>query len=176
MKIILNIGHGGSDPGATGADGTDEHVFNRDELAPRLIRELEAAGHTVKTIIQKNSFGELPARINAEKPDIILSLHFNCHNGLATGTETLFWLTSKRSRRLAECIQKRIVAALALPDRGIKGLLIGRGSALLRRTNAPCVILEPFFGDNPHNLTRARARIRELAMGIAAGVADFAAK
>ena len=170
----MNIGHGGIgrnyDSGAIAADGTHEHSFNRDELAPLLVKELEARGHKVFIVIQEKSFGELPARINALNPDLILSLHFNAYNGKATGSEVLYWHTSRKSKALAENIQKGTVAALGLADRGAKGLAKGRGSELLRRTNAPCVILEPFFGDNPADLARARENLSTLAKAIAASL------
>lgn len=177
LKVALNIGHGGIgnhyDPGAIGADGTHEHVFNRDELAPLLIAELERRGFEVITIIQEKSFGELPRRINAMNPDVILSLHFNAYDSTATGTETLYFSFSKKSKALANAIQMNMVDALGLANRGIKGRIVGRGSALLRKTKAPCVILEPFFGDRAPDLARARERLGELARGIADGVAAW---
>jgi len=175
--VVLNIGHGGMsgyyDSGAIGADGMEEHKFNRDELAPLIIKILEAKGYKVTTIIQDKYFSELPPRINALKPDLIISLHFNANDGNATGSETLYWMTSKKSKSLAQSLQKGIVEALGLPDRGIKGLLVGRGSALLRRTNAPCVILEPFFGDNLNDLRVVRKNIRNLANGICDSVESW---
>jgi N-acetylmuramoyl-L-alanine amidase len=166
-RIVLNIGHGGGDSGAIGADGTEEHAFNRDELGPLVKRELESLGWEVSVVIQRKSFGELPARINALNPDLILSLHFNCADGTATGTETLYFGRSRVSRAFAEKVQAAMVKALGLPDRGAKGITQGRGVALLRNTKAPCLILEPFFGDNPNDLARARERLGDLAEEIA---------
>ena len=170
MKISINIGHGGDgsnyDSGAIAADGTHEHDFNRDELVPLVIKELKNRNHSIVTIIQRKNFSELPDRINEHNPDVVLSFHFNAFNGNATGTEMLYYKTSKRSKRLAECLQDNVVAVLGLADRGIKGLESGRGVALLKRTNAPCVILEPFFGDNQNDLNTARNNLDELAIAI----------
>lgn len=177
-RIVLQIGHGGNsshyDSGAIGADGTHEHKFNRDELHPLLSKELEDMGFEVVTIIQEKSFGELPDRINALNPDVILSLHFNAFNGSATGSETLHYYRSRNGLRLAKLIQDGVVKALGLADRGCKGLRSGyRGSALVKRTRAVAVILEPFFGDNPNDLATARENLGELARNIAKGVGKF---
>lgn len=175
--IVLNIGHGGIssyyDSGAIAADGTHEHDFNKNELSPLLKKELEKMGYEVVTVIQNKSFGELPTRINALKPDVIISIHYNAFNGKATGSETLYFSLSKKSKSLAEKIQRETVKALGLANRGAKGLLMGRGSALLIRTNAPCVILEPFFGDNPTDLARARESLAGLATGVSVAVAEW---
>ena len=174
MNIVVNIGHGGKgknyDSGAIGADGTHEHMFNRDELAPLIVKELTKRKHTVTVITQESCFSELPARINAVNPDVIIALHYNAYDGKATGTETLYYLTSRRSKKLAECIQSKVVWVLQLANRGVKGLLVGRGSALLRKTKAPCVILEPFFGDNANDLSTARKKISALAIAICDGL------
>lgn len=175
--VVLNIGHGGDsgnyDSGAIAADGTHEHAFNRDELGPLVKSELESLGFKVTTVIQNRSFGELPSRINALNPDVILSLHFNAYNGQATGTETLYWNTSKRGKALASEVQARMVDVLGLANRGIKPKFKGdRGAALLRDTKAPCLILEPFFGDNPDDLKQTRNHLPELAKAIAGAVLD----
>jgi N-acetylmuramoyl-L-alanine amidase len=176
-RIVLNVGHGGItgyyDSGAIAADGTHEHLFNKNEFCPLLKKELEKMGYEVITIIQNKSFGELPARINALKPDVIVSLHFNAFNGKATGSETLYYSLSRKSKSLAEKVQRETVKVLGLANRGAKGLLMGRGSALLIKTHAPCIILEPFFGDNPTDLARARERVAELATGVSVAIAEW---
>jgi N-acetylmuramoyl-L-alanine amidase len=172
VKIVLNIGHGGGDSGAVAQDGTEEHKFNKIELAPILVKELEKAGHSVQVVIQERNFTELPARINALKPDLIISLHSNCFNGKASGSEVLFWNGSKKGKALAERLQAGIVRALGLPDRGVKELqAFDRGAGLLQRTKAVAVILEPFFIDNPKDLETARMNLPALARGVAGAVA-----
>ena len=177
LKICVNIGHGGIgsnyDSGAIAADGTHEYIFNKERLLPHLQKALESKGHKVIVIGQNKTFSELPARINAEKPDVIISLHYNAFNKKATGSEVLYWKTSSKSKKLAELVQSQIVGALGLANRGAKGLSSGRGSALLKLTNAPCVILEPFFGDNPNDWKVANEKIKNLAEGIADGIEEW---
>lgn len=175
MKIVLNIGHSEIDSGATSLDGKiEEYTFNKKYLVPLIKQELELNRHEVIVITQIKSFSELPKRINAVKPDIIISVHSNCANGIASGTETLYWTFSKKGKKLAESIQRNMVACLKLHDRGSKPLLSSdRGAALLRDTNAPAVILEPFFIDNKNDYTVAFMKIQELAKAIAKGVEDW---
>lgn len=179
MKIVLNIGHGGDtdtyDSGAMSLDlKTSEHFFNKYELGPLVIKELQSKGHEIVEIIQHKNFGELISRINSiPNVDLILSLHSNAYNNHATGTEVLYFALSKKSKQLAECLQKRIVNVLGLADRGAKGLFVGRGSALLIKTKSPCVILEPFFIDNPGDLSIVRKKLPELAKAISYAVDDW---
>lgn len=178
LKVCIQIGHGGIgknyDSGAISADGTHEHIFNKEKFFPPLKKALESKGHNVIVISQNKTFSELPARINAEKPDVIISLHYNAFNKVATGSEVLYWNTSSKSKKLAELIQSQIVGALGLANRGAKSLSSGRGSALLKLTNAPCVILEPFFGDNPNDWKIANDKIKDLANAIAEGIQEWA--
>jgi len=176
-KVLVNIGHGNTkgiyDSGAVSPNGEHEHVLNRDLFAPLLKKELESLGFEVITIIQEKSFGELPRRINLLKPDVIISLHLNSYSTSSSGTETLFWSKSTRSKRLAELVQTKMVSILGLPNRGIKGLTTGRGVALLRDTNSPCVILEPAFISNPKDLAVWKSKVSELSKGIALGVSEW---
>lgn len=48
-----------------------------------------------------------------------------------------------------------------------------RGALLLRKTNAPCVILENFFGDNPNDLKIARENLQTLAANLAQAVKSY---
>jgi N-acetylmuramoyl-L-alanine amidase len=174
-KIIVNIGHSETDSGAISQDGkTQEHRFNETEFVPLIAKELRLKGFDVVVMEQIKSFGELPARINAMKPDVILSIHSNAYNNRASGTEVLYFNGSKRGKNLADILERKMVAVLRLPERGTKPLKAGdRGFALVKLTAAPCVILEPEFLDNPGDLARVRACLPQLAAGIAEGVVEW---
>jgi N-acetylmuramoyl-L-alanine amidase len=175
--VVVNNGHGGDagsyDSGAIGADGTQEHLFIEKELSPEVVGELRNLGYKVTVVEQHHSFGELVPMINKLKPDVIVSLHFNCFNGVATGTEVLYYQKSKKSKLLAEITDKKVVGVLGLADRGAKGLLSGRGVGLLKGTDAPCVIVEGFFGDNARDLAVARKNIKGFGKAIAQSVDEW---
>jgi N-acetylmuramoyl-L-alanine amidase len=174
-KVVLNIGHSSSDSGAISPDGKyQEHSYNRDKLGPLVKTALEDLGHDVSVVIQKVNFGELPGVINTLHPHVIISLHLNASDTTGNGVEVLFWNTSKRSKRLAELLQNAIVKSLGLKDRGVKPKTDGdRGAALLKKTNAPCVIAETAFIDNKHDMEVLDAHLSEVAVNIANAVDAF---
>ncbi|MDL1987180.1 MAG: N-acetylmuramoyl-L-alanine amidase [Deltaproteobacteria bacterium] len=157
----LVIGHKKSSPGAVNERaGLSEFHFNED-LAIRIEKKVQ------KTQIQRvyrRTWEELPADINVLKPHFVLSLHCNAYNSRASGTEVLYYHSSDAGRTIAEILQRCLVDFLSLPDRGIKPKTSeDRGGYLLRYTNAPCVIAEPFFIDNDHDFARAQKDLDGLA-------------
>ena len=175
MKIVLNIGHGGKDQGAETLDHKlTELRFNQTILGPAIVEELLNLDHEVISFSQKEAFWEVAKKCNELNPDIVLSLHSNCFNGKASGTETLYYAKSTRSKRLATCLQQRIVNTLWLPDRGLRPLYKGdRGFNLVYYTKMPAVILEPFFIDNPNDLVVVQSKVKQLALAISLGVTDY---
>lgn len=65
----------------------------------------------------------------------------------------MYYHSSKNGKKLAEILQKHLLK-LGFKDRGTLGRTAeDRGGYLLRYTNAPCVIAEPFFLDNDGEYT-----------------------
>ena len=161
MKCALVIGHKKSSPGASNAgSGLTEFDFN-DELARMIDR-----GNVNTTIqrIYRRPYKNLSDDINAYKPDFIISLHCNAFNTEATGTEVLYYHRSKHGKSCAQILQRTLVDHLQLRDRGTKSKKAeDRGGYLLRYTNAPCLISEPFFIDNDSDLARANEDLDGLA-------------
>jgi len=149
MKVALIVGHKESSPGASNESmGINEYSFNS-ELAHDIsdaLGELDIACR----IVYRNNYHDLPFEINDDvDPDMIVSLHCNAFDTRATGTEVLYYHNSQKSKQMAEVLQKHLVDALKLRDRGVKPKHTeDRGGYLLRYTEAPCVICEPFFIDN----------------------------
>lgn len=167
MKLVINIGHGGKDPGAVNKElGITENQFNR-QLGV-VIKQLWP--YYVRLIEQDNSgLNQLVRDINTMEPDLVVSLHCNAAEAkTATGTETLCWHTSTEGKRLAECVQARMVKALGLADRGVKPR---DNLAILRGTKCPAIIVEPFFISNGADY--AKVDIDALAKAILMGVSDY---
>ena len=78
---------------------------------------------------------------------------------------------------MAEILLNHLVGHLRLPNRGIKPKTAEeRGGYLLRYTNAPCVIAEPFFIDNDADLARAQEDLDGLAAAYAAAIEEISEK
>ena len=181
MKIALVVGHEPRAQGGSNVDGTTEYTFNN-ELAQMIALLLIEAGFEPAIIYRKGTtYRQLPKRINKVKPDLTVSLHCNAFNCLATGSEVLHFVGSHRGQKLARLIQREVVNALGLPDRGLrpvntahKGRRGDRGGWLCKKTLSPTVIVEPFFIDNNQDLATARGKLQELAQAITNGVLNYA--
>jgi N-acetylmuramoyl-L-alanine amidase len=169
----LVIGHKKSSPGA-GNERAKIHEFEfNDDLAILIGKKTH---NTRIQRVYRRTLEELPADINGLNPDFVLSLHCNSYNGRASGTEVLYYHRSKIGKGIAKILLKHLVAFLGLRDRGIKGKTSeDRGGYLLRYTNAPCVIAEPFFIDNDQDLARARDDLEGLALAYARAIDAMAA-
>jgi len=178
-KISIIVGHNFRAKGAARAlDGVPEWTWNRD-LANR-IRKLNP--RNIEVFFRTPGRGGV-AHAYAESDrwgaDVSVELHFNAARArAATGCETLT-SGSRGSRRLAAAVQKRMVAALGLRDRGIKTRTPGgktaldrRGSTSLFAGRAPAVIVEPYFGSNINDCRIADAKKDVLAEAILAGALE----
>jgi N-acetylmuramoyl-L-alanine amidase len=104
-------------------------------------------------IIHRRTYKGLPDDINKINPDFFISMHCNAaaegYTGKWNGVETLYYYKSKKSKKVAEILQKNMVKAFSFKNRGILSRATeDRGGTLLRYTNMPGVIAEPFFIDN----------------------------
>lgn len=172
----LIVGHRQSAKGAVSADGSVVEFDFNSELAREVTKRVTKA--RVQIVFRSNTtdgLRKLPAKVNALGPHFILSLHCNAFNNEANGTETLYFYTSANGKKLAEIVQKRLLTALELKNRGIRDKKDAeRGAHLLKYTKAPCVICEPFFIDNDDDLGTALRRKKRLAAAYAKAIDDAA--
>lgn len=156
MKIALVIGHKKARPGACNKDaGLCEFEFNE-----KLAHDIESKGELEDLhIVYRRTYSKLPQDINNLKPDVAVSLHCNAFNEKASGSEVLYYHSSVKGEKIAKSFLNNIVGVLGLPNRGIKPKgTEDRGGYVLRYTNAPCIISEPFFIDNDLDLLLVRNR------------------
>ena len=157
----LVVGHTRGSQGAVNkSTGLTEFDFNNG-MAVRVKLKSEA----VKIeIVYRDTYKGLPSKINSTNPDFIVSLHCNAFNEKASGTEVLYYHKSSAGRRMADIFGGNLIDFLGLQNRGSKSKTSeDRGGYLLRYTNAPCIIVEPFFIDNDHDLSIAQYDLDGLA-------------
>jgi len=152
-KCALIIGHSEKDPGAVNEKACiTEFGFNRG-LAKLIDKYVCPSAVSIELVYRDVLYSKLPEKVNRLNPDFIISLHCNAFNEAASGTEVLYYHKSSKGFEIAGILQNELVQALHLKDRGIKGKSAeDRGGYLLRYTDAPCVIAEPFFIDNDNDL------------------------
>lgn len=147
--VIIDPGHGGSDPGTTGYSQKYEKDFTLAlslKVQALLLKEPEIE------VIMTRETDVYPTRTervqlaNKLKADVFVSIHGNSvpTSPQTTGTETFFYQRSS-SKDLANVIHKHLIEAIGLKDRGVKN-----GSLqVIRETTMPAVLLEIGFLSNP---------------------------
>ena len=144
-------------------------------------------GRTILTRTQDLAGGDVPYttegadlrartdRANAAGAEIFVSVHNNYLSAGGAGTETFhFYYSSAAARTLAQDVHQQVVAALGLPDRGVKTA----GFYVLRNTRMPAILVEGAFLSNPAEalvLADPAARQR-IAEAIGRGIAVYAAQ
>ena len=168
----LVIGHKKTSPGARNRNADlAEFAFNEQLV---LDIEQQVTGVQVQRVYRR-TYPTLPGDINELDPDFIVSFHCNAYDEKTSGTEVLYYHRSSDGKAMAKILQKRLVDALGLRDRGIKPKTSeDRGGYLLQNTKAPCLIAEPFFIDNDADLDVVLRKRKKLVKAYAAGIKEIA--
>lgn len=165
MKIALVIGHSRKSKGARNSSfEMDEFDFN-ETLAKQINADFKDYNLNDEIVIvyRENGFVNLPNEINELNANLIVSLHCNAFNTKANGCEMLYYHRSETGKKVAEIFQGNVLKALKNKDRGILSRTSeDRGGYLLKATNAPCIIAEPFFIDNDKEFINAMDNSKEL--------------
>ena len=178
MKVFINPGHapnGIPDPGAVNPyTGLKESEVAR-RVGDLVARYLNQAGVEVVGVCQDDSLGAVCNAANSLNTDVFISIHCNsATNKAADGTETYYYHTSEKGKKLAQCIQSQIVDSLCTNDRGIKPAVPGRnGLFVLNNTNAVAVLVELAFISNMDDVILLSENRDDFARAIARGVTDY---
>ncbi|MZP30138.1 AMIN domain-containing protein [Heliobacterium undosum] len=143
--ILLDPGHGGSDPGALGPTGKQEKDFTlpmalkvRDLLVKQDVDVL-----LTRSVDMDVSLADRGTINNRIRPDLFFSIHANAAaRSEAGGTET--WMCAENGRSLAEAIQRKVQPATGRDDRGVKQA----NFYVLRTSEVPAALLETVFISN----------------------------
>ena len=179
-KIMLDAGHGQSDPGAVGPTGLKEKDASL-ALVKRLGRLLNEQGIEVsytrtddRRLVDNSSAKDLQARAdkaNQAQVDYFVSVHNNsAATPAAKGAETYVIAKGGRAEQLAKRVQSQLVNGTHLANRGVKTANL----AVLRQTDMPAILVEVGFISNPEEekLLRDEAFLEQAARAIAQGIVD----
>lgn len=117
VQVVLDPGHGGTEPGAQGPNGLTESVLNM-AVARDTKAALEKAGITVLLTRTADYRMTLQARADvamAIHPNVFLSIHHNAEPDgpfPKPGTETYYQIANPDSKRLAGLVYEEVVKAL----------------------------------------------------------------
>jgi N-acetylmuramoyl-L-alanine amidase len=173
--VILDAGHGGTDPGAVSRHtGQCEKELTLD-MAKRIRSELGAGFRTI-LMRSDDTFIDLDdrvARANRHGDAILVSIHFNSGASHLRGPETYYWRVD--SYGLAVRLQREMAAA-SPDEHGNRGL-VRRRLRLTRNPQIPCVLIECGYLSHPaeSRLAANPAYRRKLAAAIAQAIRTQAA-
>lgn len=147
--IVLDAGHGGKDPGSSSINKRKEKDFTLPttlKIADLLRKEpnievvLTRSGDTYPTLQERS---KLANNVNA---DLFISIHADSitagSKSNPSGTGTFY--TRKESLLFAQTVQKYLVAATGLTDRGVRQ----ENYHVTRETKMPAILLECGFLSN----------------------------
>ena len=158
--VVLDAGHGGSDPGKVGINGALEKDLNL-QITMRIKEMLEKKGiqvvltrQTDEMLCQANASNrkqeDMKRRvelINEAKPFLAVSIHQNSYTDLQVlGAQVFYYSESEEGKKMAECMQNALLEADPDNTRQAKA---NDSYYLLKRTQVPTIIVECGFLSNP---------------------------
>lgn len=161
VTVVIDVGHGGNDPGKIGVDNVKEKDVNL-QIALCLKAQLQVRG--VKVILTRegdvclatdgaankkvSDMHNRVSLINASGADYMISIHQNSYPEAAiSGPQVFYYGSSEMSKELAKAIQTQLIADLQPPkEREIK---TGNDLYILKNSQCPGVIVECGFLSNP---------------------------
>ena len=145
IKVCIDPGHGGKDPGAVGNGLLEKDVAL--DISLKLADKLN--DYDILLTRNKDEYVPLSERAaiaNEAKAALFVSIHVNASaDPSPQGLETWHHPNSLGGKLLAEYIQLTVSAISRLKDRGLK---VSGGLYVLRNTNAPAVLVELGFISN----------------------------
>lgn len=158
-QVVIDVGHGGSDPGKVGINNALEKDINL-AIAKYLASNLKAAGYTVLLTREEDvsladpdasnqKLSDLKNRvalIESSAPMAVVSIHQNSYPSESVYGTQVFHSSQTESKLLASCIQEQCIRLLDPENhRQIKE---NHDYYLFQHTNCPIVIVECGFLSN----------------------------
>lgn len=179
MKVCLDPGHGGYDPGAVG-NGLQEKDITLDvclKLKPMLEYNgisviMTRDGDYAPGHLEGNLNGELQARVNiAEQGNVDLFVSVHVNSGGGTGEEVLVAGVGGRAEAAANKVLPYLVQAGGWYNRGVKT----QNVLVLKKTSMPAILTENGFIDNAADTAKLKdPNFRQaLAIAHAKGMCDY---
>lgn len=181
--ITLDAGHGGSDPGAIGSDGTKEKNITLaiTKMVKEILEDKGAKVYMTRTT-DVDVFGpnasdaeELQARVNVGEKynsDMFVSLHINSSvNKNVGGFSTYYYPKTDNDLRLAKNIQNKLAANFGVDDLGVRQA----NFYVIKRISMPAVLVEMCFISNEKELTLMKGQWfqKKTARLIAEGIEKY---
>lgn len=186
VLIVIDPGHGGSDPGAIGYKDGKEDARESNitlDISKKLDANLKSAG--IKTVMTRTTdefigLAERAEFANERNATLFVCVHINSATVESAHGSSVYYYTSDNdaktkekfgitSKEFAQLIQNEILKSAGRYDRKIQN---GSNLAVLRRTTMPAVLVECAFisNDEERELMKTDGFRQKLADGISQGV------
>jgi len=164
--VVLDAGHGGSDPGAISISKRPEKDFNLSVVLK--VQALLASDPRIKLIMTRtdDSFPTLDSRsalANSVMADLFVSVHANSYTAATNGTETYY--TRPESKAFADLMHSVFAPATGLKDNGVRQ----KSLSVTRKTTMPAILLE--VGYLSSSIDEPKLWTNELQDRVAAAIA-----
>lgn len=189
LRIVLDSGHGGADPGKVGINGEKEKDINlaitkRVEklLKEKRIEVIMTREEDVMLTDGKNESTKVEdmkmraALINQEKPALAVSVHQNSyHQEGVKGAQVFYYTHSEEAKRAAGIMQNSL---LALNPENSRKEKANNTYYLLKRTEVPTIIVECGFLSNREEaeLLATEEYQQKVAEAVAEGILTYLEK
>jgi N-acetylmuramoyl-L-alanine amidase len=186
LKIVVDAGHGGTDPGAVGKD-LNGNTINEATLALKsaqvLKAKIESVGGTVYMTrsgtgaLSSNKTTDLGLRAKEAAKrgaNAFISIHYNSATSTAQGVETLYYQST--SKAFAQTIHENMVEAIQEEYPSVKDRKTKYQNVMVLRENSVfATLVELGFMSNPTELSRVNTdKYRQtVAEGITNGIIEF---
>lgn len=186
-KVVIDVGHGGADPGKVGIGGVLEKDLNL-EIAKKVEENLSAQGMEV-VMTRDGDMGLYEAGtsnkkaqdmqnrcklIEEENPDCTVSIHQNSYTDAAVcGPQVFYFTHSKEAGDLAAILQNRLNEDLAVDNPRVQKE--NSTYYMLKRSASVTVIVECGFITNSleAKLLAEEEYQNKLAKSISAGILEY---
>jgi N-acetylmuramoyl-L-alanine amidase len=173
IKIVLDPGHGGKDPGAIGIGGIQE----KDIILPisrKIAEVLQRNGVQVVLTRDSDYFVSLPGRVQmAERAnaDVFVSIHANsagANRPEVSGLETYYY---DNGLTLARIVHNRILQRVNVNDRRVRKARF----YVLRKSSMPSILVETGYLTGREDISKLRtsAYQNQMAEAIAEGILQY---
>lgn len=172
--ILLNPGHGGRDPGASGYNKLEKDINLEVSLSlEKLLITLGAnviMTRTSDTYMSRNDRANMSNKLS---PDIMFSIHHNAlNNNDYFGTSTYYDTKNNASGNLSKILARSIYNNVVQINNIYKDGVYDRNFEVLRKTNIPAALIEIGFmsnkweSQNMHLESFQNEVINKIALGI----------
>lgn len=180
-KIVIDSGHGGTDPGKIGINGTLEKDVNL-KIAYKLKKLLEEQGITVVMTretgegLAESKTDDMKKRIeiiNKEKPILCVSIHQNSYSDeMIKGAQVFYYTHSEKGEQAAELLQQEL---LKVDEDNTRQKKANDTYYILKKSEVPTVIIECGFLSNRKEaeLLSSDEYQQKMAEAIASGIEKY---